>query len=195
MPPVKVRRPVSHTTRTGKVGLSKFVPSHTFQGSKTQPVKQSQENAMPTGMPLGELSPPQNPLDVIAGGPSRGPVTDVPSGNTLMQPATQWSRPSMGQNMPQIQQTTGMVNTNMMRGRMPAGPRAAQPLLPGLAKGAGFVVGQQLVKALTQVPAEKQSAAFEFGSDIAKHMRPRTATRQESTHRGDDMRKGLANIC
>lgn len=42
---------------------------------------------------------------------------------------------------------------------------------------------------------EKQSAAFNFGSDIARTMKPKQVTRRESEHRGADMKRGLAAAC
>jgi hypothetical protein len=429
-PPLKIRRSVSRTTRTGKVDLTQFTASHSFQGSSTKPVnKQAQEQlAMPSGLPFGSslggrapsampklpkslmgspatpvvnppasasqmlqnigalpggavggaspvrrlpppnptnsfyggaaappppptipqpqasgpppqtnmppaipppptgggmggsvglpapfdfgqgVSDPGNPMDVMGTGPSKGPVTDVPSGNTLMTPTTQWRQPGVP-----TATTTARVNQNMAQGRMPSGSRAATPVGgpsvpsgpssasqggPVLAKGAaledftphtdpntaaalaallglggtaaaggalgaaagvplgvaagaargnaaeglgrgivrggmtgagaatgaalggvggalasndpavaamlagagglaggglGYLTGGQLLGK----PGQKQSAAYSFGSDIARTLKPKpkTTTRRDTTHTGHELNKGLREAC
>lgn len=56
--------------------------------------------------------------------------------------------------------------------------------------GSGKVLGPPAGKA--KKPEEKQSAAFNFGTDIARTMKPKQVTRRESEHRGADMKRGLA---
>lgn len=155
-PPVKVQRPLSRTTRSGKVAPAKFTPSHAFQGSQTRAaVKQSQELPMPTGAPTGSFAPPPapdllssipelssppiqtgampqpgmpaHPSDVISPPPAPGVASQIPDGKTLMQPTTPWL--SQNRFIPNAT-ASARANKGVMVGKPPSGPRAPIPLGP-----------------------------------------------------------------
>jgi hypothetical protein len=77
-----------------------------------------------------------------------------------------------------------------------AGPAAilAQPN-PGLGKRGSvqpFDFGKSVADSRLLGKPEKRSAAFNFGTEISRTMKPKTVTRHEGEYRGNDMKTNLA---
>lgn len=175
--PPRTQRPMSRTQPVGPVALKKLPKRHSFQGSRSQPVKKAAA-PMPSGMPMGQLAPPnpleglnisepQSPLDVIGSSQaSPSPLGNMPGMNTMMQPSPQqWQS---GNSMMSNATATNAVNKNMMAGRMPGGPRAATPVGlppgpagPGPGGNPGPAAGPPAIFA--QQAMGKQGSPFEFG--------------------------------